>query len=306
MVPRSRSHWPVLSSTCSPAQGPSSHLIPAALLSSPGPLVHHGKLETQHKCFAKLKSHSANEANEWEVVTLASPGKSATHKKVCLQLITLVIAEQTQQKGEQEVTFCLGHVGDPAALYGGLILEAPPFEAQTGSHSWPYHPPPSLIPLSPADQQSKSWRFSPIFSPTASNFTIVPSGLLMSLTDQGAASRTSPLQGKSLTEGASQILGTNDNTLHQLKPPHPSHVEGPVSQRRLGLATYPNLHPSNLTIPRKEGNHDPETAAQESLLKRTIALLQGFTAALSALTLKSMAPGYHREQRQVAKLARIL
>ncbi|KAM7227571.1 hypothetical protein CapIbe_021268 [Capra ibex] len=27
-----------------------------------------------------------------------------------------------------------------------------------------------------------------------SNFTIVPSGLLMSLTDQGAASRTSPLQ----------------------------------------------------------------------------------------------------------------
>ena len=56
LVPRSRSHWPVLSSTCSPAQGPTRHLIPAALLSSSGLLVHHGKLETQHKCFAKLKS----------------------------------------------------------------------------------------------------------------------------------------------------------------------------------------------------------------------------------------------------------
>ena len=59
-------------------------------------------------------------------------------------------------------------------------------------------------------------------------------------------------RGKSLTEGASQIPGTNDSTLHQLKPPHPSHVEGPVSPRRLGLATYPNPRPSNLTIPSKE------------------------------------------------------
>ena len=59
-------------------------------------------------------------------------------------------------------------------------------------------------------------------------------------------------RGKSLTEGASQIPGTNDSTLHQLKPPHPCHVEGPVSQRRLGLATYPNPRPSNLTIPSKE------------------------------------------------------
>lgn len=32
--------------------------------------------------------------------------------QVCLQLIILVIAEQTQQKGEQEVTLCLGHVRD--------------------------------------------------------------------------------------------------------------------------------------------------------------------------------------------------
>ena len=39
-------------------------------------------------------------------------------------------------------------------------------------------------------------------------------------------------------EGASQILETNDSTLHQLKPSHPSHVEGPVSPRRLCLATY--------------------------------------------------------------------
>ena len=35
LVPRSRSHWPVLSSTCSPAQGPTRHLIPAALLPHP-------------------------------------------------------------------------------------------------------------------------------------------------------------------------------------------------------------------------------------------------------------------------------
>ena len=53
-------------------------------------------------------------------------------------------------------------------------------------------------------------------------------------------------------EGASQIPGTNDSILHQLKPPHPSHIEGPVSPRRLGLATYPNPCPSSLTIPRNE------------------------------------------------------
>ena len=35
--------------------------------------------------------------------------------------------------------------------------------------------------------------------------------------------------GKSLTVGASQIPGTNDSTLHQLKPPYPSHIEGPIS-----------------------------------------------------------------------------
>ena len=53
-------------------------------------------------------------------------------------------------------------------------------------------------------------------------------------------------------EGASQIPGTNDSTLHQLKLPHPSHVEGPVSLRHLGLATYLNPCPSSLTIPRNE------------------------------------------------------
>ena len=57
-------------------------------------------------------------------------------------------------------------------------------------------------------------------------------------------------------EGASQILGTNDSTLHQLKPPHPSHVEGPISPRRLGLATYPN--PGPLTWPSLTTNtHKP-------------------------------------------------
>ena len=59
-------------------------------------------------------------------------------------------------------------------------------------------------------------------------------------------------QGKFLMGGASQILGTNDSTFRQLKPPHPSHVEGPGSPRRLGPATYPNPCPSSLTIPHNE------------------------------------------------------
>ena len=57
---------------------------------------------------------------------------------------------------------------------------------------------------------------------------------------------------RSLTEGSSQIPGTNGSTLPRLKPPHPSHLEGPVSPRLLGLATYLNPRPSSLTIPRKE------------------------------------------------------
>ena len=61
-----------------------------------------------------------------------------------------------------------------------------------------------------------------------------------------------PLVRRSLMGGSSQILGTNDSTLHQLKPPHPSHVEGPVSPQSLGLATYPNPRPSSLTIPGNE------------------------------------------------------
>ena len=68
----------------------------------------------------------------------------------------------------------------------------------------------------------------------------------------GRPSCPSSQGGKSLREGASQIPGTNGSTLHQLKPPHPSHVEGPVGPRRLGLATYPNPRPSSLTIPRNE------------------------------------------------------
>ena len=65
----------------------------------------------------------------------------------------------------------------------------------------------------------------------------------------GRPSSPSLRQGKSLTEGASQILGTNDSTLPQVKLPHVSHKEGPVSPRRLGLVTYPNPRPSSLTIP---------------------------------------------------------
>ena len=68
----------------------------------------------------------------------------------------------------------------------------------------------------------------------------------------GRPSSPSRRWGKSLTEGASQILGTNDSTLCQLKPPHRSLMEGPVSLRRLSLATYPNPCPSSLTIPRNE------------------------------------------------------
>ncbi|KAI4561624.1 hypothetical protein MJG53_016678 [Ovis ammon polii x Ovis aries] len=68
----------------------------------------------------------------------------------------------------------------------------------------------------------------------------------------GLPSSPSRRRGKSLMEGTSQIPGTNDSTLRQLKPPHPSHIEGPVSPRRLRLVTYPNPRPSSLTIPRKE------------------------------------------------------
>ena len=68
----------------------------------------------------------------------------------------------------------------------------------------------------------------------------------------GRLSSPSHQRGKSLTEGASQIPGTNDSTLHQPKLPHPSHVEGPVSPRHLSLVTYPNLRPSSLTTTRNE------------------------------------------------------
>ena len=68
----------------------------------------------------------------------------------------------------------------------------------------------------------------------------------------GHPSSPSHWWGKSLMERASQIPGTNDSTLHQLKPPHPSHVEGPVSPRCLGLTTYPSPRTSSLTIPRNK------------------------------------------------------
>ena len=68
----------------------------------------------------------------------------------------------------------------------------------------------------------------------------------------GHPSSASHWQGKSLMEGASQIPGTNDSTLCQVKPPHHIHVEGPVSPRHLSLAIYPNPRPSSLTIPRNK------------------------------------------------------
>ena len=68
----------------------------------------------------------------------------------------------------------------------------------------------------------------------------------------GRPSSPSRRRGKSLMEGASQIPGTNDSTLHQLKPPHPRHVEGPVRPQRLGLVPYLNPRPSSLTIPRNK------------------------------------------------------
>ena len=57
----------------------------------------------------------------------------------------------------------------------------------------------------------------------------------------GHPSTPSRWQGKSLMEGASQVPGTNDSTLCQLKPPRPSHVEGPISLTY--LVTYLNSHP---------------------------------------------------------------
>ena len=68
----------------------------------------------------------------------------------------------------------------------------------------------------------------------------------------GRPSSPSRWQEKPLTEEDSQTPRTNDSTLCQLKPPHRSLMEGPVSLRRLSLATYPNPCPSSLTIPRNE------------------------------------------------------
>ena len=95
----------------------------------------------------------------------------------------------------------------------------------------------------------------------------------------GCPTSPSRQRGTSLMEGASQIPGTNDSILHQLKPPHPSHVEGPVSPRRLGLATYPNPCPSSLTIPRNER------------IKTTPNTVQARTSSTCLLRVREPCPG---------------
>ena len=61
----------------------------------------------------------------------------------------------------------------------------------------------------------------------------------------GCPSSPSRLRGTSLMEEAYQILGIKDSTMCELKPPHPSHIEGPMSLRCLGPVTY--MNPSPLT-----------------------------------------------------------
>ena len=62
------------------------------------------------------------------------------------------------------------------------------------------------------------------------------------MTEHFAGCHDKPPPPKSLTEGASQMPGTNDSTLRQLKPPHPSHIEKPISLRCHEPAAYPNPH----------------------------------------------------------------
>ena len=62
------------------------------------------------------------------------------------------------------------------------------------------------------------------------------------MTAHFAGCHEEPPPPQSLTEGASQMPGTNDSTLCQLKPPHPSHIEKPISSRCHEPAAYPNPH----------------------------------------------------------------
>ena len=48
---------------------------------------------------------------------------------------------------------------------------------------------------------------------------------------------------QSLREGASQMPGTNDSTLRQVKPPRPRCIEKPISSQHHEPAAYPNPHP---------------------------------------------------------------
>ena len=62
------------------------------------------------------------------------------------------------------------------------------------------------------------------------------------MTAHFAGCHEEPPPPQSLTEGASQMPGTNDSTLCQLKPSHPSHIEKPISSRCHEPAAYPNPH----------------------------------------------------------------
>ena len=63
------------------------------------------------------------------------------------------------------------------------------------------------------------------------------------MTAHFAGCHEEPPPPQSLTEGASQMPGTNDSTLRQLKPSRPSRIEKPISSPRHEPAAYPNLHP---------------------------------------------------------------
>ena len=63
------------------------------------------------------------------------------------------------------------------------------------------------------------------------------------MTAHFAGCHDEPPPPQSLMEGASQMPGTNDSTLRQLKPPRSSRIEKPISSRCHEPAAYPNLHP---------------------------------------------------------------
>ena len=85
------------------------------------------------------------------------------------------------------------------------------------------------------------WWAAPPLPPASKN---VPNGGSQGpMTAHFAGCHEEPPPPQSLTEGASQMPGTNDSTLRQLKPSRPSRIEKPISSPRHEPAAYPNLHP---------------------------------------------------------------